>query len=113
MISAADFRADFDGFGEVLTISRVMPADAPVQAQVRAVIKGFKASDVAGAVQQGERRAIVSASDLENAGFPLPLIVNRDRIIWAGKTLVVKSVDDATRRFAGVLVAYELTLAGA
>lgn len=79
----------------------------------RGRVDGFTPSDFEGAVQQGTRTAIVLAEDVEASGFPLPFLEKQDRLVWAGKTLVIQSVDDATRRVAGVLIAFVLELAGA
>ncbi|MBA3998949.1 MAG: hypothetical protein C0466_17550 [Candidatus Accumulibacter sp.] len=79
----------------------------------RGRVDGFAPSDFEGAIQQGMRTAIVLAEDVEASGFPLPFREKQDRLVWNGKTLVIRSVDDATRRIGGVVIAYVLELAGA
>lgn len=81
--------------------------------QVHAWVTEFVPADVAAGVQQGRRRAIVLASDVLASGFPLPILVKQDRLIWGTKTNAITKVDDATRRVQSVLIAYELDLEGA
>lgn len=61
-----------------------------------------------GAITQGDRKIIVLADDLANAGFPVPLQKN-DKAIVDGETLNVVSVDPNTRHMAS---AVELVVAG-
>ncbi|MGJ0508853.1 MAG: hypothetical protein ACR652_17340 [Methylocystis sp.] len=98
--------------GQTIVLQRLTGAGAGPYS-VKARIVGADPSDVVGAVQQLRRKAIVSAEDVESTGFPVPFLPKQDRLIWNGKTLVIIAVDDATRRLQGVLVAYELELAGA
>lgn len=70
-------------------------------------------TDVVGTVSQGKRVAIILAEDLEKHGLLLPLLPKQDRLIWGTRTSVIESVDDASRRIQGVVVAYVLTLSGA
>ena len=98
------------GPGELVTLVRV--GDLTVY-QAHAWITGFLSAELVGEVQQGERRAVVLASDVVASGFPLPFLPKQDRIVWKGKSIVIVSVDDATRRAQGVLFAYDLTLEGA
>lgn len=80
---------------------------------VNAWVTSFRPTDLVGTVIQGARYAIVLAEDVERFGFLIPIKPKQDRLLWAGKTLVIESVDDASRRIGGVIVAYVLTLAGA
>lgn len=88
------------GTGSVVTITGV-----------RCRPSGFVPSDVAGAVSQGERHLIVLAADIEGTAIVKP--AKNDRVIWNGKTLNIMDVNDATRRIAGVDIAYDLTVKGA
>jgi hypothetical protein len=67
----------------------------------------FSASRL-GTITQADRKIIVLADDLANAGFPVPLQKN-DKAIVVGETLNVVSVDPNTRELAG---AVELVVAG-
>lgn len=100
------------GNGETVVLRRLADPGAG-EYSVRARVSGFSPSDFDGAIQQGIRTAIVLAEDVESSGFPLPFLEKQDRLIWNGKTLVIRSVDDATRRVDGVQIAYDLELAGA
>lgn len=63
-------------------------------------------------VQAGRRMAIVLADDVTAASFPLPFLERQDRVIWGAgaHANIVQKI--ATRRVAGVVVAYELELEG-
>ncbi len=99
--------------GETVILRRLAAGPGAGDYSVRARVSGFSPSDFEGALQQGIRTAIVLAEDVESSGFPLPFLEKQDRLIWNGKTLVIRSVDDATMRVDGVQIAYDLELAGA
>lgn len=80
---------------------------------VQAWVTDFIPSDLAGAVEQGRRSAVVLASSVVASGFPLPFIVKQDRLAWGTKSNAITKVDDATRRIQGQLFAYDLDLEGA
>lgn len=69
--------------------------------------------DMAGAVEQGRRTAIVDAASLATSGFPLPIRPKLDRIVYGSppKSSAITSVEE--RWFNDVLVAYELKIEGA
>ncbi len=83
----------------------------------QAWVTDFVPQDLAGAVEQGRRNAVVLASSVAASGFPLPFVVKSDRLVWGlggtPKSNAITKVDDATRRVQGALVAYELDLEGA
>ena len=72
----------------------------------------LKASEllVAG-LMQGERVLLLLAEDVAASSLGVPMV--NDRVLWSGRALAVKFVDDAKRRVGGELIAYELHLAGA
>ena len=78
---------------------------------VRGKFTAYQPEQLAGPVQEGDRRLILSADDIAASGFALPLRKN-DRIDLGSKLLNVQSVDDTTRRVAGVLIGYELRVSG-
>lgn len=80
-------------------------------ATVLARVTDFAPSDLVGEVIQGARRLIVLAEDLTAAGWPEPPRKD-DKAIVRSRVLNIESVDDSTRRVAGVLIAYELTAIG-
>lgn len=100
------------GPGEALVLHRGFGA-AATSFPVQGWVTGYAQQDMAGEVQQGHRKAIILASSVTDSGFPLPIVAQQDRIGFAGKTLAIVSVDEATRRVQGELIAYELELAGA
>ena len=100
------------GPGETVTLRRAAGTGAG-DYTVAAWVTGYQPSDVAGMVQQGKRKVVVLADDVAASGFPAPFLPRQDRIVWGGKTNVITAVDDASRRVQGVLVAYDLEIAGA
>ena len=80
---------------------------------VQAWVTDFIPSDLAGAVEEGRRNAVVLAASVVASGFPLPFIVKQDRLVWGTKSNAITKVDDSSRRVQGVLIAYELDLDGA
>lgn len=100
------------GPGETLTLQRGFGVSAQDFA-VQGWITGFAPQEMAGDLQQGRRKAIILASSVVASGVELPIVAGQDRIVFAGKNLAVTSVDEATRRVQGELIAYELELAGA
>ena len=100
------------GPGEALSLQRGF-GDTAVTYAVNGWVTGYDAQEMAGEVQQGRRKEIILASSVTDSGFPLPIVAQQDRIGFAGKTLAIVSVDEATRRVQGELIAYELELAGA
>ena len=77
----------------------------------RARVMGYKPDMLTGSVQQGDRKVIILASDLNTSQFPGPITVT-DKILVRGKELSILAVDDNTRRLGGTLIAYELQVRG-
>ena len=95
------------------TVSLVRGFGTAAAAQVDGLpARMLKASEllVAG-LMQGERVLLMLAEDVAVSDLVAPQI--HDRALWNGKALAVTFVDDAKRRVAGELIAYELSLAGA
>lgn len=99
--------------GETVTLRR--PAGVSPQtftdAEARARVTDFHADELVGSLQQGDRKLIVLAKDLEARQWPVPPRKG-DKAIVRGKTLNVEAVDDSTRRVGGVIVAYEIAARG-
>lgn len=111
----AGYRRAIARTGETVTFQRIsgqpgqgatiLPiGGATVQAivnsyQVEAPVMGVKRE---GAITLGDRRIIVLADDLAQAGFPLPLRKN-DRVVVQGETLNIETVDPSTRSFGGAI----------
>jgi hypothetical protein len=105
--------------GVLVTIQRVQGfapnvvtlASASVQAVVRNIVadstmaaQAGLSGSAPGAVRQGDRLALVSANDLTNAGFPVPLVVG-DQIVLpdSSEILDILRVDPYKRAFAGAV----------
>ena len=111
-LARSALRRQLAAHGEPVTITRGFGGEAPITVTgIRIRIMNYTVDHLTGGVHQGERKAIVLAEDIAATVLGAPVI--NDRIGWNGKNLVVKSVDDATRRVAGVVVGYELKVAGA
>ena len=111
--TSATYHAEFEG-GEVVTIRRVIanqPATPFIEARARAVITGYRPEEIAGGIQFGHSRIILSAEDLRLANWPEPPRAN-DKILLGGKSYNVLAVDANTHRIAGTLFAYEIQAAG-
>jgi hypothetical protein len=101
--------------GEVVTVRRLVPNAAPVEASARAKIKGYEPAELTGGIQQGDRKILLSHEDLVRDGFPVPVKTN-DKIILlrfgGNRVLNVQDVDDSTHRDAGDLAAYLIRASG-
>jgi hypothetical protein len=78
---------------------------------IRARVVGYDEQELVGGIQQGDRRAIVYADDLIDAGFALP-VTTSDKLVVRGKELAIIAADDSTRRVDGVLIAIEIQARG-
>lgn len=74
-------------------------------------IRDYRPDELVGGVIQGDRQAIIPAECLERAGWPGAPSVG-DQIIDGGATMTVEAVDASTRRIAGVVIGYNLTVRG-
>jgi len=109
--SRASYRRVLLAHGQDVTLQRVTP-NGTFTYDVRARVMGYSPQTTAGSAQQGGRKAIVLAEDVESSGFPLPFREGQDTLVANGKTMTIAAVNDATRRVAGVLIAYEFELEG-
>lgn len=110
--SYARMLASSMGPGEALQIQRGFGSGAQTF-DVQGWVTGYSPDGMAGTVQQGTRKAIILADSVTASGIPLPLVPQSDRLLFAGKALVITAVDEASRRVQGEAIAYELELAGA
>lgn len=95
------------------TVSLVRGFGTTAAAQVDGLpVRMLKASEllVAG-LMQGERVLLLLAEDVDASPLGAPMV--NDRVLWSGRPLAVRFVDDTKRRVGGELIAYELYLAGA
>lgn len=97
--------------GETISLVRGFGGGSPVTVTgIRARSTGYQADEVVGAIQQGERRFILLAEDVEGTALVEPQV--NDRVVWRGRNLAVKEVHDATRRVGGTAIAYEVRVQG-
>lgn len=82
-----------------------------VEGEVRGRIRKYEPQEIVGEVQQGDLKAVISATDYEGHGFP-GLLRKGDRIIRGREEWQVMAADPETRRLGGTIVAYELRLRG-
>lgn len=94
---------------EPMFLRRSGVSDAPVRGKPYSPT----VSDLTGSTQQSRRMVLIMAEDVERSGFPTPFQAKVDRIVWNGAVLPILSVDDAKRRIAGVVIAYEIEVSGA
>jgi hypothetical protein len=109
--SQAMYDSEFNSRGDIVTVRRIVANQPAVDAQARALITGYRPEEIAGGIQFGHSRIVLSAADLRAANWPEPPRVN-DKILLAGKQYNVLAVDANTHRVAGVLYAYEIQAAG-
>lgn len=105
-----------DALGEFETVairrySGVGTARTAVDTNCRGRVIGYAPQDLVGNLQQGDRKLIIFSDDLVANGLSLPVTTN-DKAYVRGKELAIIAVDDSTRRVAGVLIAYELSVRG-
>lgn len=81
-------------------------------ALARARVVGFEPKELIGGIVQGDRKAIVYADDLIDAGLALPVLTTDKCVLPNGKELAIVAADGDTRKVAGVLIAYELAVRG-
>lgn len=74
-------------------------------------VTGYLPDQLAGNLQQGDRKVIMAYEDLAATAIALPLLIT-DKLVLRGKELAIKALDDNTRRLAGEIIAYEIGVAG-
>ena|SRR3990167_2691912 len=102
-------------FGETVYLRRYSgsgEARAATDYAVKARVTEFDPEELVGGIVVGDRQIIASVEDVTASGITLPIVATADKIVVRGKELVIKKVDDSTRRLAGELVAYEITAGG-
>lgn len=77
----------------------------------RARVTGYTPEELVGTIVQGDRKAIVYAPDLVDAGFPLPVTTN-DKLLARGRELAILATDHSTRRDEDELIAIEIQARG-
>lgn len=110
----AMYRRQIDAHGETITLRRNNPAPAgPTEVTVKARVSGYQPEELVGGINQGDRKVIILAEDVEMSGFPVPFNTGgTDKAVVRGRALNIGVVDDSTRRIGGVLIAYEIRATG-
>lgn len=97
-----------------VTIRRYYGAGSP-RAHYEKICRGrelqYAPNEIVGPILQGDWKIILLAEDLESGAVSLPLLPT-DKAIVRGKELTIAGIDDKTRRFGDVLVAYVLQVRG-
>ena len=78
-----------------------------VDTPARARVTGYQERELVSTIQQGDRKVIILADDLDTL-VPTP----NDKVMLRNKMLSIVAVDDSTRRIQGVLIAYEIQARG-
>lgn len=110
-ITAMDNAGDPAANVSIRRFTGVGTSRVPTDTSARARVVGYQERELVGGIQQGDRKVILLADDLIDAGFVPPITAN-DKLIVRGKQLSIVSVDDSTRRVQGILIAYELQARG-
>jgi hypothetical protein len=79
---------------------------------VPARIRGATAKELVGSLAGTEREAIVLVADLTTAGVALPRNATGWKVLVDGRECAIVSVDDQTRKVAGVLIAIVVRISG-
>jgi hypothetical protein len=107
----ASLRRQISMNGETVTVRRYSgagPSRSHVDTDTMARVAAYRAQDLIGEIVQGDRHVIALVDTLA-AVLPLSTF---DKIVIRGKECAIKSVDDDTRRIAGVLIGLDIQVEG-
>lgn len=110
----ANYQRSLARVGETIYVRRFSgsgPSRTHADTAATARVTGYDPHELIGSIVQGDRKVIMLAKDLTDAGFSLP-VVKSDQLIVRGKPLAIQAVDDSTRRVAGTLIAIEIQVRG-
>lgn len=105
--------ADMIGrYGRPLTLRRLAADLAATDVAVRGVVRGYAASELVGAIQQGDREVRIANAEILAAAWPGPPRAgeNADRVVIDGVAMVVMAVD--TRHVGGDAALHILQVRG-
>jgi hypothetical protein len=97
--------------GEDIIVRRFTGSGSPrpkIDVSTRARVVGYQPAQLIGPIVSGHRKVIALVDSLETL---LPITTN-DKLVIRGREVVIKAVDDNTRRVGGVLIALEMQVAG-
>jgi hypothetical protein len=106
--------------GEDVVLRRLVPGAPPVEATVRAHVRGYLPRELVGSIVQGDTRVVLSPTSISAAGWPgaatqidgTDAAVPRkgDRVVLSGRVRAVEAA--APVYLAGALVRIELQVRG-
>ncbi|GIQ73192.1 hypothetical protein [Bradyrhizobium sp. RD5-C2] len=94
--------------GETIVVRRRLNGAIVAEVETTARVMGYQPREIAGMIQAGDRKVIALVDTLAAL---LPLTA-ADKLVIRNRECAIKSVDDNTRRIAGVLIALEIQAAG-
>lgn len=107
--AAADrARAAIERVGHSVTFTRtglVPPNPNPTviaSVTVKAVVSGYKPTELIAGITLGSRKIIVSEQALSEGGFPVP-VAKTDKVTSLGKEMSIQAVDRDRREWQGCL----------
>lgn len=103
------------GVGKTILVRRYTgagPNRPKYDVPVRARVMGYMPHQLIGGIQQGDRKVILLAEDLDAAGFAGPITTNDRIVVDNDPEMKIIAPDKATRECQGVLIAYELQVRG-
>lgn len=109
---AARYRSMLSRYGETIQVRRFSGVGAErtyTDYPALARSDGGDAKPLAGQINEHDRKIIVLAQDLVDAGLAFP-VTNDDAVVIRGREIAITGVDDHTVVVAGTLVALRLTL---
>jgi len=105
----AMYRRQIDQRGQTVVL-RKGAAATPSDLSVKARVMGYRADELTSGIQQGDRKVIVLAEDVEGTAWGLP--EENDAVVISGRRCNIEASDDNTRRIGDTLIAYELQVRG-
>lgn len=107
----ASYRSFINDVGETVYVRRFSGTPPSITSQdiaIKARVVDYLPSEIVGPIIQGDRRVIALVDNLSGI---LPLTTN-DALVVRGKEMIIKAVNDNTRRGGGTLIALELRVGG-
>jgi hypothetical protein len=106
----ADLDQAVASWGEDVILRRTTGTQqVPLDVSVRAAVRGYRPHELVGPIVQGDRRVILSPTEMQRAQWTWPPRTN-DKCLIEGKQFTVQAVDPI--KIAGALVRIELQVRG-
>jgi hypothetical protein len=100
---------------QIIVIRRIQVGGGFLTARARAIVAGYQPNEIAGGIQVGDRRVMMSAIDLNGSELfnpPRPTVNDKIQQHSETRQLNILSVDDETHRIGGQLMLYEIRASG-